>query len=339
MSLENTSVAKRFSHIYIEKDLMSGEDETVQRVLSCLPDAHVISIDHYKDVFNRKHQDQMLQKRSQALILASKKGRLIYDGAPVCQSFGNEHFCYTSCVMNCLYDCEYCYLKGMYPSGNLCIFTNINDIFAEALEMMKQYPLYLCVSYDTDLLPLEDMTGFAGKWADFTGLHKDLTIEIRTKCGRTDIFKSIPVCERVIFAFTISPDEIISKYEQGTPLLDDRLKAVRAAMEAGFPVRLCFDPVIFAGNFEEIYGAMFEKVKTALDLTGIKDFSVGSFRISGSYLKNMRKLLPGSALIQYPFIEDNGYYAYPKSTAERMEGFVEQMIKSTIHDAEVFRWR
>ena len=57
MSLENTSAVKRFSHIYIEKDLMSGEDETVKRVLSCLTEAHVISIDHYKDVFNRKHQD------------------------------------------------------------------------------------------------------------------------------------------------------------------------------------------------------------------------------------------------------------------------------------------
>ena len=33
--------------------------------------------------------------------------------------------------MNCVFDCEYCYLKGMYPSANLVVFVNLEDIFAE----------------------------------------------------------------------------------------------------------------------------------------------------------------------------------------------------------------
>ena len=28
------------------------------------------------------------------------------EGAPVCQSFGNENFYYCSCMMNCIFDCE-----------------------------------------------------------------------------------------------------------------------------------------------------------------------------------------------------------------------------------------
>lgn len=31
-------------------------------------------------------------------------------------------------MMNCIFDCEYCYLKGMYPSGNLVVFVNLEDI-------------------------------------------------------------------------------------------------------------------------------------------------------------------------------------------------------------------
>lgn len=101
-----------------------------------------------------------LQHGSKALIIARKDGQLLYEGAEVCQSFGNEYFYYTSCVMNCIYDCEYCYLKGMYPSGNLVIFINIEDIFAELETLLAKHPVYLCVSYDTDLLALENIAGF-----------------------------------------------------------------------------------------------------------------------------------------------------------------------------------
>ncbi len=115
----------------------------------------MIEIDHYKDVFNRSRQDYALQHESQKLILAVQKGNLIYPGAPVCQNFGNEHFYYTSQMMNCIYDCEYCYLKGMYPSGNMVIFVNPEDTFREVTEILKDHPMYICVSYDTDLLTFE----------------------------------------------------------------------------------------------------------------------------------------------------------------------------------------
>ena len=54
----------------------------------------MIYVRHYKDVFNRSHQSFMRQKAHQALILAKKEGQLIYEGAPVCQNFGNYYFYY-----------------------------------------------------------------------------------------------------------------------------------------------------------------------------------------------------------------------------------------------------
>ena len=47
----------------------------------------------------------------------------------------------------------------MYPSGNLVIFINIEDIFAELETLLAKHPVYLCVSYDTDLLALENIAG------------------------------------------------------------------------------------------------------------------------------------------------------------------------------------
>ena len=68
--------------------------------------------------------------------------------------------------MNCVFDCEYCYLKGMYPSANLVVFVNLEDILRKWKETCRA-PVYLCVSYDTDLLALEHLTGYAARWIEF----------------------------------------------------------------------------------------------------------------------------------------------------------------------------
>ena len=213
---------KMFSHVYVEKGV--AEHPRTKQILEKLNNTTVIEIDHYKDVFCRKKQSISAQSNAKALILAENTSGCIYEGAPVCQSFGNENFYYCSCMMNCIFDCEYCYLKGMYPSGNLVVFVNLEDIFApEVLQAPQKYPpnlqtpqdyrtdtcplksIYLCVSYDADLVAIESLTGFVREWIAFTKKHENLTIEIRTKSGRCDLWSNYEACDRVIIAYTVSP--------------------------------------------------------------------------------------------------------------------------------------
>ncbi len=79
--------------------------------------------------------------------------------------------------------------------------------------MCRQHHMYLCVSYDTDLIALESLTGFVSKWSSFTEIHDNLTIEIRTKSFRKDIYDICKPCPRTIFAYTLSPQEVINRYE------------------------------------------------------------------------------------------------------------------------------
>lgn len=134
---------KMFSHVYVEKGV--AEHPRTKQILEKLNNTTVIEIEHYKDVFCRKKQSISAQSNAKALILAENTSGCIYEGAPVCQSFGNENFYYCSCMMNCIFDCEYCYLKGMYPSGNLVVFVNLEDIFAELEALLAQKSIYLCV--------------------------------------------------------------------------------------------------------------------------------------------------------------------------------------------------
>lgn len=334
MSSATVSYNFPFSHIYVEKAVL-GHPRT-KAILSRFSKSRVIKIDHYKDVFNRPRQSFRLQKDSPSLILAGNTGASVFHGSPVCQDFGYENFYYTSSCRNCIFDCEYCFLRGMYGSADVVVFVNLEDAFSEVEDLLSKHPVYLCVSFDTDLIALENLTGYVSAWAEFTKDHPDLTIEIRTKSFRKDIFDKIPSCDRVIFAYTISPKEVIGRFEKRTASLAERLSAASCAMEKGFPVRLCFDPVIYLPDWKKAYTEMVSEVKGSIDLSRIKDVSIGTFRISSEYMKKLRKDLPGSSLCQFPFENHNGVMEYPDNLRNDMENTLVTLLQSSISQEKIF---
>ena len=331
-----------FSHIYIEKSVI--ENERTKRIIGKLPKARIIVIDNYMDVYGRYGQNQRKQSISPALILAERKAEYLYKGAPVCQSFGNENFYYTSGMIGCLYDCEYCYLKGKYHSGNIVIFVNLEDTFREVEKLLEKNSLYLCVSYDTDLMAIESITGFVNDWINFVDYinrnrKHDLQIEIRTKCGRTDLWKNWTPNDKVIFAYTISPQNVIEKYEHRTASLSKRIQAAKQAIEKGFSVRLCFDPMIYVKDWQKEYDLMWKKIVEEIEIQKIRDFSIGSFRISSEYMKTMRQVMHDSAVVQFPFINRDGVYQYPEDIRQEMEKFMVNRILESIDKDKIFLWK
>ena len=323
-----------FDNVYVEERTLK-DAETV-RILERIGCDSPQVLGHYKDVFDKRNENGLLGRN---LILAHNPGKHLYEGAPVCQSFGNDHFYYSPGVMNCIYDCEYCFLKGMYPGQDICIFTDIEETFSEIDELVKLHPVYVCASYNTDLTALEGITGYVRRWCEKAAETPDLSVELRSKCARTDIYGELPVSDRAIFAFTLSPDAIAERFEKGTPGLDGRIAAMNAAMNAGFPVRICFDPMIYVRNWREIYSSMIGKVAAGADLSKVKDISIGTFRISDQYLKNMRKKYPDSAVAQYPYVNEEGYYQYPDEVRLSMEEHIKRELSEKCPIVPVFDWK
>lgn len=316
---------KKFSKIYLEH--AAADYALTKNILSRFPKAEIIPINHYKDIFNAAGQDFIAQKRSPALILAVNNGRRIYDGARPCQSFGHEHFYYTSQVKNCLYDCEYCFLRGMYPSGSIVIFVNLEDYFTDIDSLLKEHPVYLSIAYDTDLLCFEGFTGLVESWINFAGDRPALLLELRTKCASKQIHEIIDngllsdnAKRSIILAYTISPDPVAKAFEHGASGFEARKKALYASLEKGIRTRLCIDPVLAVKDWENIYGKMLELLFENPLCTELEDISVGSFRISKGYLKAMRQkaLTPLSA---YPYSLKNGMSGYDDALVTKIRAF------------------
>ncbi|GAW92717.1 radical SAM protein [Calderihabitans maritimus] len=323
-----------FSHIYIEKSIATHP--ITKKVLHRFPHATRIEVNHYKDVFCRTRQNFFLQKNSRKLILAVKKDRFIYPGTKVCQNFGNEHFYYTSSVLNCIYECDYCYLQGMYPSANIVVFVNIEDFFSELESLLQKHPVYLSISYDTDLLAFENVVPFASMWIQYARRHPDLQIELRTKSVNYSAIRHLPPSENIVLAWTLSPQEAINEFEQKTPSLNARLKCIKQSINDGWKVRLCFDPILYIEKWQEHYKQCIQETFSILPAEKIKDISIGVFRMPRDYLKNIRKNKIDSPLLHYPFECKNGIYSYPEQITRQLIDFVYQMIHSYVPSEKIY---
>ena len=280
--------SERFRHIYVEEAAL--EYPATREIMAKLPGASIIQVRNYLEVFGRANQNFRLQKRFQNLILAVKHDTRVYAGPPYCQNFGSGRFFYSSSVLNCLYDCDYCFLQGMFPSANLTVFVNLEDYLRDAELIVREGPAMLALSYDTDLLALEGLLGFTEKWVRFAENHPELTLEIRTKSANFHFIRHLKPLQSVVLAWTMLPDEISQSLEKGCASIDNRIQSAFEALDAGWPVRLCFDPVLPFPDFEVGYKNLLERIFNILPPDSIRDASVGNFRMNPRYLKTIRRL-------------------------------------------------
>lgn len=332
--------AGKFSHIYVERQMR--DLPRTRAALEHFPNAQVVYIDHYKDVFCRRGQDYVRQHAGQALILAAKTDHFLYEAAPVCQDFGNPNFYYCSTMMNCVFDCDYCYLKGMYPSGHLVVFVNLEDYFEAIERELQTRDLYVCVSYDADMLALEGIFGYAAYWSEFAGTQPGLKIEIRTKSANKGMWDGLSVSDRVIYAFTLSPQRVIGESEHGAASAQMRLECAVRGLCEGHPIRFCFDPMLYVPEWQREYGNLLTLADRVLEAAGVewnqlRDVSVGSFRISQEYLKKLRKSKPQAAIVQFPFENVSGVYQYPQRLATQMEKWMVEQLHMRLPYEKIFR--
>ena len=320
---------KHFSHIYLEHAVR--DEWMTQQALERFPNATVIEIDNYRDVFNRPNQDFQLQKRSKKLILARKRDYLLYPGNDKVQDFGYTNFYYNTLLLNCIYNCAYCYLQGMFQSANLVAFVNAADFKtatqrAIAQRSDKNSPLYLAISYDTDLLAFENILPFCQHWIEFSRQEPELIIEIRTKSANYHALRNYTPHERVVLAWTLSPQCVIDQYEQDTPSLEHRLHSLQQAIRAGWSVRLCFDPVLRIPNWQSIYQTFFDTLFTTIAPENIQDVSLGLFRINSDYFNKLKKNRPDTDLIFQKYDRDQNVLSLPKSAREEMTSALREML-------------
>lgn len=319
----------KFSHIYVETEALTYpiSKELIRR----FDQAQLIKIDDYRDIFNRNKQNWSAQKEAQKLILAVQKDKFYYEGSKNCFNFGHKHFYYSSSILNCPFDCSYCYLQGLFHSANIVFFVNQSEYF-DSISMLLQekLQLLLCLSYETDLIALDPILPTIDGWLNFAEGHPRLTLEIRTKATNCSRILRRTTLDNAIFAWTLSPQIVIEKYEKGAPALKSRLHAVKQAIEYGWKVRICIDPILFIPDWQLHYQELIEDLFSTVSAERIFDVSIGVFRMNLNYFKKVKKRHPQADFMSCDWQCREGTASYPIILKKQLTGHVLRLLAKHI---------
>lgn len=325
-----------FQAIYIENSVK--KHPRTKTICQDFSEIVTIPCERYGEVFNRKGQSFRLQKKKPSLILAKKFANFVLESPKGFGIGGNRNF-YFSHMFNCIFDCRYCFLQGMYRSANYVLFVNLEDFEKEIEKKILDYPnerVYFFSGYDCDSLALEPVTHFVKRQLPFFERFPSAILELRTKSVQVNFLLKRKVVKNCVIAFTLSPEEIANSLEHRVPSLQRRLKAARSLQEAGWSVGLRFEPLIYSTDFQRIYQRFFEKVFKEVDGQNLHSVSLGAFRLPRGVFQNMSRLYPEEKLFTRALTEKEKIISYSKEREEALMSFCRNRVLEKIDQGILF---
>lgn len=329
--------------IYIENAVL--EHPRTASILARFPRASVVHIERYGEVFNKAQQDFRVQKQRPALILARKHDNFVLP-APQGYGIGAKKNYYFSHLLNCPYDCRYCFLQGMYRSAHHLLFVNYEDFQQEiealaAQHLRDQQDACFFTGYDCDSLALEPISAFAESFLPFFARLPQVQFELRTKSTHTAALLKHPPLQNVVVALSLTPDAIAQAHEHRTPPLRKRIAAASKLAELGWPIGFRFDPIIYDPDLPSQYQELLETLTASIPNNRIHSISLGPLRFPKSVHRKISRLYPREALLAGPLAEHPGpgtknMVSYPRGLERDMHRWVLDLIKQKLPDRPIF---
>ncbi len=272
--------------IYIEKKIKSYD--RVKNIVNRHPNSDVIYIDKYTEVFNKKNQNFRLQKKNPSLLIAKKHDNFL-NKIPEKYGIGNKLNYYFSYMYNCLFDCKYCFLQGLYNSANYVIFINYEDYFKEIESLKARFEkkkITIFSGYDCDSLAYNAHTGFIEEALSYFSKTNNIELEIRTK---STFIKPLlrQSLENVVVAYSFTPPRFSNKYETGVPSVEKRLASISRLVNLDWKIGLRFDPFVIYEGWEQDYTELFSMLFNVIPKELIHSVTFGNLRYPKSLFKRL----------------------------------------------------
>ncbi len=326
--------------IYIEEEI--AEHPRTRSIASRYPKAKRIEIDRYGEVFNSHSQNFRIQKNNPSLILAAKQNKKVMPTPAQYETGGGAHY-YFSHMLNCVYDCRYCFLQGMLRSANYLVFVNYEDFIEEIRGLAQQHrnddkPVWFFSGYDCDSLAYEPVTNFADYFVPQFADIPNAILELRTKSTQIRSLLKYPAQTNVVIAYSLSPERVAQEVEFGAPSMVKRVEALTKLQKKGWRIGLRFDPIIWHQDYLDDYRTMIELVFSELDASLIDSVTLGGFRLPKGYYKTMHKLYPEHWLFSAGLDDKSGLISYRQSIETEVLEAVGQLAEQHIDSSKLFAY-
>lgn len=322
--------------IYIEDEV--ADHSRTHEILSRLPDAETISCASWQEVFRRPGQNFRLQKRRPSLILGKLTEKLV-ETAPSGWNFGGRRNFSFAPMLNCIYDCSYCYLRGRFPSAAYVIFVNFEDFMEAMDDRLAETPdedVWFFSGIDCDSLAFEPVARLARSFLPFFETRPRAFLELRTKSSQVKPMLEREPMDNCITAFSLAPADLSESMERQAPALESRLGAARRLQEAGWPVGLRFEPLLWTEDWKEQYRGLFDRTFEVLDPDRVHSVSCGPFRLPLNHWQRLKELYPESPFVQGPVEKDADVVSFESGKADDLRGYCLETLTERLPEGVLF---
>jgi spore photoproduct lyase len=140
----------------------------------------------------------------------------------------------------------------------------------------------------------------------------------------------------VVTAFSFTPEAVRKATEHRVPAIHKRVEAMKKLAEAGWPVALRIDPLIWHSDYQQHYGALFEQVVAPIPETRMHSVTIGPFRMPQQFFRNMEKLYPEEPLFAAGLAARGNMVSYPLEREHAMLDFCTRQLAKYLPDAKIF---
>ncbi len=264
-------------------------------------------------------------------------------------------------AQGCPAHCQYCYLAGSLSGAPVTrVYANVDVILdglrgylgtgrvtSRSRKRAGEGTTFEASCY-TDPLGIEHITGSLAESIRFFG-EWDAAVQLRwtTKYDAVGALLSLPHSRRTRVRFSVNAAGVSRDFEGGTAPVTQRLGAMRAMAQAGYPVGLTIAPIMPLENWREQYRALLDLVATAL--ARVADVDLSAELITHRFTPGSKEVLLG----WYPKTtldlreearaekrtKFGGFkYVYPKDSMSEMRAWFEATLAEVLPAAKILYW-
>lgn len=244
-----------------------------------------------------------------------------------------NHYCcnlvVVSQVLNCPYNCSYCFLHAFFGKDEIVIVRDEEAIVAQVKDYLAKAgePLRVCTGEYSDSLAIPEAVSLGKKLVSLFAGQTDHLLELKTKSANIEKLLSLEHNGRAVVSWSVNPEKIVAREELGTPSLAERLEAARQVVAAGYPVAFHFDPIIHYEGWENDYREVVGQIFGAVKEKDIAWISLGTLRYQQKMKGIVERKFPHSKITsgEQEIGEDNKYrYLQPvrEEMFRKMAGYI-----------------
>jgi len=226
-------------------------------------------------------------------------------------------------VSNCHLECTYCILQS-YLANNpvLTVFANLDEMLQEIgqeLEAQPKKTFRVGTGELSDSLALDPLTKNSTRLIPFFAGRGNAYLELKTKSDCVENLLGLSHRGRTVISWSMSPAKVVAEEELKCASLEERIAAARRVQEAGYPVGLHLDPMIYFADWETHYEDLMTRLVDALKPEGLAWVSLGTLRFDKELKRLAGERFPHTTIFAQEFLDGpDGKMRYFKTIRLRM---------------------